>query len=77
MFGQYCYYFGRNLFFGGGLFMMIFWILLLVLGGIFLYKMIKTNLKNENNETLETLKKRYVSGEISKEEFERIKKDIA
>lgn len=77
MFGQYCYYLGRNLFFGGGLFMMIFWILIPVLIGVILYRVIKVNLKNEKEESLGILKKRYASGEISKEEFEKIKKEIS
>ena len=54
--------------------MILFWLLLLVL--IFLLVK-KSSLHSGRQETAEDiLKKRYARGEISREEFERMKKDI-
>ncbi|AFN74033.1 hypothetical protein MROS_0792 [Melioribacter roseus P3M-2] len=59
------------------------WIFWLIVIAIIVYLIIKTtNQKQSENvypkETpLEILKKRYAKGEISKEEYERIKKDIS
>ncbi|MGK9368385.1 SHOCT domain-containing protein [Melioribacter sp. Ez-97] len=59
------------------------WIFWLIVIAVIVYLIIKiTNQKQTDNiypkETpLEILKKRYAKGEISKEEFERIKKDIS
>ena len=61
----------------GWIFMIAFWALV-ILGVVYLLKLIAGGSKN--NETTETaidiLKKRYAKGEISKEEFEARKKDI-
>jgi putative membrane protein len=56
----------------------IFWVLV-VLGVVYLVKMISGRGKREEaaQETaLDILKKRYAKGEISKEEFEEKKKDV-
>jgi len=58
----------------GGIFMILFWALLIVIV-IFLIK--KSLLDSGGKETAEDiLKKRYARGEISKEEFESMKKDL-
>jgi len=61
----------------GWIFMVIFWILL-ILGIIYLIKFVSGGMKKEEpKETaLDILKKRYAAGEISKEEFGRIKDDL-
>lgn len=65
---------------GGG----FMWLFPLIGFGIFLYVIYmifnKTNINNNstNSESaLEVLKKRYARGEISKSEFEEMKKDLA
>ncbi len=61
----------------GWLFMTIFWILV-ILGIIYLVRKITASTKNEGREetALDILKKRYAKGEITKEEFDRMKEDI-
>ncbi len=67
----------------GGVFMMImmmvFW-LLVIAGGIALFRWFMRDnsgrSQNQSDGALEHLKLRYVKGEISKEEFEQMKKDI-
>ena len=67
----------------GGIFMMImmlvFW-LLVIAGGIALFRWFmrdnRSRNQNPSDTAIEHLKLRYVKGEISKEEFEQIKKDI-
>jgi len=61
--------------FGG----VIMWIILLILIGVVIYFVINRQklIKREDEETpLEILKKRYAKGEISKQEFEKMKKDL-
>jgi len=57
--------------------MILFWILV-ILGIVYLVKLIVGGTKKgEKEETaLDILKKRYVRGEISKEEFEKMKNDL-
>jgi putative membrane protein len=58
----------------GGIFMILFWVLLIV---IVIFLMKKSLWDTGRQETAEDiLKKRYARGEISKEEFERMKKDL-
>lgn len=61
----------------GWLFMIVFWALV-ILGIIFLFKLITGSAKGaEHEETaLDILKKRYAKGEISKEEVEEKKKSL-
>ncbi|TDT68622.1 putative membrane protein [Hypnocyclicus thermotrophus] len=64
-----------NLFGGQGIMMIIFWIVIVALIFYFINK-------NGNKEifksktSLEILKERYAKGEITKEEYEKIKKDL-
>ncbi len=62
----------------GWIFMFIFWILV-ILGIVFLVKMIigSGKTKGAEDSALDILKKRYASGEITREEFEKIKDDIS
>jgi len=59
----------------GGFFM---WIIVIALIGVLIYLFIKTQKgKAGSTETpLEILKKRYARGEITKEDFDRMKKDL-
>ncbi|MEK6673120.1 MAG: SHOCT domain-containing protein [Nitrospirota bacterium] len=58
-------------------FMVFFWILV-VMGIIYLVRLIAGNAKNEgkHDTPLDILKKRYARGEINKAEFEEKKKDL-
>lgn len=68
-----------HMFFWGGGFMWIFWIL--ILGGIIFLFLNMTKANNgkpsiENESPLEILKKRYARGEIDEEEYERRRKEL-
>jgi putative membrane protein len=61
----------------GWVFMIFFWVLV-ILGVVYVIKSVMPGAKKEKaGETaLDILKKRYAKGEITKEEFERIKNDL-
>ncbi|MEW6601156.1 MAG: SHOCT domain-containing protein [Nitrospirota bacterium] len=60
----------------GWIFMIVFWVLV-VLGVVYLLKLISGADKGKKDETpLDILKKRYAKGEITKEEYDKIKDDI-
>ncbi len=60
----------------GWIFMITFWVLV-ILGVVYVIQMLtKGAAKPGSDSSLEILKKRYAKGEISREEFERIKEDL-
>jgi putative membrane protein len=61
----------------GAIAMIIFWGLL-ILGIVYLIKMVAGSSKKEGKQetAIDILKMRYAKGEISKEEFEKIKDDL-
>ncbi|MGG5461813.1 SHOCT domain-containing protein [Clostridium sp. B9] len=71
-----CDYFFNQGMMGGGIFgtLMMLGILLVVLFiGYFLFKFLK-DFNNPNRDALKNLSNRFANGEISKEEYEEIKK---
>lgn len=75
------YYYGAgNMFGAGGIFMLVFWIVLIFLAVWMIREFSVRHHHHEghaSNRALEILKERYAKGEISKDEFESKKKDIA
>jgi putative membrane protein len=67
-------------FMGGMGYGWIFWIVIIALIVFLIIKFTNQNKSNRDigtsESSLDLLKKRYAKGEISKEEFERIKKDL-
>ena len=66
-----------NFGYGGG----FMWILLLVVLGVLIYFLLQASKSKDPDRSvtetpLDILKKRYAKGEITKEEFDRIKADI-
>ena len=60
----------------GWLFMIFFWALV-ILGLVYLGKLVaERGARSEKESALDILKKRYAKGEITKEEYERMKDDI-
>ncbi len=62
--------------FGGGIMMIAFWILLIVLV-MWIAREIRGNNSRSSLHALDILKERYAKGEINKEEFETKKKDLS
>lgn len=61
--------------FGGGIMMIAFWILLIILI-MWIAREIRGNNSMSSSRALDILKERYAKGEIDKEEFEVKKKDL-
>lgn len=65
--------------FGGGIFMLAF-VVLIIVGAFFLIRMMinqsKPTIPTTENKALEILKQRYARGEISHEEFEKMKANL-
>jgi len=72
--------FGNSMFLGSGIFMFIFWVLVAIsIVSIFRNVFIRRvgNFRGNNDENfMEMLKKRYVNGEITKEEYQEIKRKL-
>jgi putative membrane protein len=68
---------GWGMGFGGGIFMVLFWILVIA-GIVYIVKLLMGGSKDvkESGSALDILKKRYARGEINREEFEEMKKDL-
>ena len=66
-----------GMFFGGGLLMWVFWLVVLIVL-IYVLKNIfgSGNQNSSSNEALEILKQRYARGEIDEAEFEQRKKKL-
>ena len=60
----------------GGMFMWILLLIAVVLIVYFLMRMLKGSGTSPHETPLDVLKKRYAKGEISKEKFEEMKKDL-
>jgi putative membrane protein len=63
----------------GGMFMWLIWIVIAAVIIYFVFNLSKRNGKSidsENESPIEILKRRYAKGEITKEEFDRIKREI-
>ena len=61
----------------GGFFMILFWIGLIILIAWVVMKIVKGNSTETKNVALDIARERYAKGEIAKEEFEQIKKDLS
>ena len=61
--------------FGGGIMMVAFWVLLIALI-VWVIREISGKNSRSNSNALEILKERYAKGEIDKKEFEEKKKDL-
>ena len=61
--------------------MMLFWLTFLVLGVVLVVRLIKSHDHNSSHanksEPLDIAKERYAKGEITREEFEQLKKDLS
>lgn len=72
--------FGNSMFLGGGIFMFIFWILIIVLITSILKRYSigdSQNSRQHKNETpLEILKIRYAKGEITEEQYQDMKEKL-
>lgn len=62
--------------FGGGIMMIVFWVLFIALLVWIVREIGGRNSKSSSN-ALDILKERYAKGEIGKEEFESKKKDLS
>lgn len=77
------YYYGpsmENGDWGWGLFMMLFWLLVLVLMVYFGFRLLSSRDQNgtpEHRDPLDIARERYAKGEINKEQFEQLKKDLS
>ncbi|HMN50277.1 MAG TPA: SHOCT domain-containing protein [Ignavibacteriaceae bacterium] len=67
-------------FMGGMWYGWIFWLLILIVIGWVIVNQMNKNKRDtqlpQQDSAINILKKRYAQGEISKEEFERMKKDL-
>lgn len=63
---------------GWGFFMMVLWFLFFVAVAVIMVHLLKNHHIGEarNTDPLDIIKERYAKGEINKEQFEQLKKDL-
>ena len=67
----------HNAFLGWGIIGMLFWLIVMVIIVIIISRVFRHTPDTTNHNTpLEIAKTRYAKGEISKEEFEQLRKDL-
>ena len=72
---------GHMMYYGPGYGGMFMWIIMLIVIGLVIYLLVqaqrtKGQTPTQNESHLDILKKRYAKGEITKEEYEGMKKDL-
>jgi putative membrane protein len=78
------YYYDQSMMDGGGyggmwgIFMMAFWVILLLIVGIVVARVFNHNhgYTHHKVDHLDIIKERYAKGDITKEQFEQLKKDL-
>ena len=70
----YYWNWGHGPFWGGGLFMVIFWIVIIFVTISLIKAILKGKTRQES--ALDILKKRYATSEITKDEFNLMRKEI-
>jgi putative membrane protein len=77
MYGHPGSMFSGGMFYGGGILMWIFWLVLLVVLVYVLKDIFASTSRNKSSdEAMEILKQRFAKGEIDEAEFERRKKQL-
>ena len=76
MMGSYGPGFGMMSYWPFGEWNILFWIIVILILAYFFIKYFKDGNLNLGSDSLEILKKRYAKGEITKKEFEQMKKDL-
>ena len=63
---------------GWGIFMMFFWLVFLVVVAVVVVRLLRSHEASHSHKTspLDIAKERYAKGEITKEQFEQLKKDL-
>ena len=69
-------YYGNMFGWGGGVFMLIFWVVMILLIVWVIKELTGKHEKESSDSAVEILRQRYAKGEISKEEFEEKKKGL-
>ncbi|MFA5991758.1 MAG: SHOCT domain-containing protein [Candidatus Doudnabacteria bacterium] len=70
-------YYGNMFGWGGGGFMLIFWVAVILLIVWVVKELAGKSGKGSSDSALESLRQRYAKGEINKEEFDAKKKDLS
>ena len=78
------YYYDQPMMSGGGyagvwdIFMMVSWVILLVIVGLLVTRVLRQRNGDTHHKTdhLDIIKERYAKGDITREQFEQLKKDL-